>query len=101
MAQSADFSAMSLFTAYGERKYISSDERKRFLTALNVLDRQSQTFCEMIFWTGCRPSEALALTAHNIDLDERLVVFCTLKNAASLKGGIIVPCHFPAHSYKN
>ena len=40
----------------------------------------------MIFWTGCRPSEALAMTALNIDLDEGAVVIRSLKKRGDLKG---------------
>tara|TARA_A100001391_G_scaffold153410_2_gene111245 strand:+ start:17998 stop:18630 length:633 start_codon:yes stop_codon:yes gene_type:complete len=88
MAHTAsDIAGMSLFTIYGERKYMSQNERVRFLSALSVLtDERDRTFCEMMFWTGCRPSEALALTARNIDLDERTVVIRSLKKRRELKG---------------
>ena len=49
-------------------------------------DPFTRSFCEMIFWTGCRPSEALALTALNIDLDEGVVVIRSLKKRGDLKG---------------
>nr|WP_321361390.1 site-specific integrase [uncultured Hyphomonas sp.] len=89
MAQSSSpqVTGMSLFTARGERKYISQSERVRFLSALTTLDDEAErTYCEMLFWTGCRPSEALALTAQHVDLDERAVAICSLKKRGKLKG---------------
>lgn len=81
------FQSMSLFSALGERKYMSQAERMRFLSALNVLENEKdRTYCEMIFWTGCRPSEALSLSPLNIDLEERSVIICSLKKRNALKG---------------
>ena len=55
---------MSLIAADGTRKYLSAGERQRFLTSIPVLEEPvAETYCELLFWTGCRPSEALALTA--------------------------------------
>jgi integrase/recombinase XerD len=87
---------MTLFTGCGERKYLCGSERQRFYEALAVLDRpQDRTFCEMIYWTGCRPSEALALTALNIDLEERMVVIRSLKKRGALKGRHFRPVPIP------
>lgn len=87
MAQTyPDMQSMSLFSSLGERKYISETERTRFLSALNILDTPSdRTYCEMIFWTGCRPSEALQLTRAQIDLDERTVIIRSLKKHSEQK----------------
>ncbi len=80
-------SGMSLFTEVGERKYLCGAERKRFYAALGVLDDpKDRSFCEMIYWTGCRPSEALALAALNIDMDERAIVIRSLKKRGEHKG---------------
>ena len=38
-----------------------------------------RTFCGTLHATGCRISEALALTARQIDLSGRVVVFESLK----------------------
>jgi len=81
------YQGMSLYTPIGERKYLTSDERKRFLAALPIIDDPAErTFCEMIHWTGCRPSEALALHAVNIDLAESVVAICSLKKRGEQKG---------------
>ena len=95
------YKGMSLFTKVGERKYLSPDERQRFYDALPVLaDPKARTFCEMLFWTGCRPSEALALSALNIDVEEGAVIVCSLKKRGERRGrefrSIPVPRNFIA-----
>lgn len=81
------FKGMSLFTACGERKYLSPSERARFYEALTVLeDPSARTFCETIYWTGCRPSEALFLSLANFDLDDCAVIVRSLKKRGGLKG---------------
>lgn len=88
--------AMSLFTGRGERKYLCAAERERFYAALDTLaDLKDRTFCETIYWTGCRPSEALALTALNIDLDDGVVVIRSLKKRGPLKGRHFRPVPVP------
>lgn len=75
-----NYSGTSLFTHAGERKYLNMVERKAFLAAIPSLhDPMAESFCELIFWTGCRPSEALVLTRQQIDLDDKLIVFRSLK----------------------
>lgn len=50
------------------------------MDALTVLPNpRDRTFCEMLCHTGCRPSEALALTAMNIDTDEGMIIIASLK----------------------
>ncbi|MEJ8472872.1 tyrosine-type recombinase/integrase [Roseibium algae] len=91
------FQGMSLYSQLGERKYLTSSERKKFLAALCVIKNPAErTFCEMIHWTGCRPSEALALTAINIDLDESMVIIRSLKKRGRLKGKHFRPVPLPS-----
>lgn len=81
------YKGMTLFTHAGERKYLSAGERERFLATLPVLERpEERTFCEVLYWTGCRPSEALALTALNIDFEHGAVVVCSLKKRGEERG---------------
>lgn len=78
---------MSLFDATGERKYLSAGERTRFYDALDGLDDpKERSFCETLYWTGCRPSEALALTAQQIDPEECRIIIRSLKKRGPLKG---------------
>ncbi len=95
-ANAMTFKGMSLFTDGGERKYLSASERKRFFAALDVLSNPTdRTFCAMLYWTGCRPSEALGLTAMNIDLDEQMVIIRTLKKRGRQKGKHFRPVPVP------
>jgi integrase/recombinase XerD len=81
------FQGMSLFTYAGERKYLTTRERARFFEALSILgDPKDRTYVEMIYWTGCRVSEALALSAIQIDLEESMVIVRSLKKRGVWKG---------------
>lgn len=83
---SDDFKGMTLFTHAGERKYLNQVERARFLAALPALQNPcEQSFCEIIFWSGCRPTEARSLTAMNFDLDEDMVIIRSLKKRGKQK----------------
>lgn len=88
--------AISLFSCEGERKYLTLKERRRFLAALPILKSASdRTFCEMIFYTGCRPSEALSLTAMQIDVDESMVIIRSLKKRGRKKNSTFRPVPVP------
>ena len=79
--------SMSLLSDQGERKYINQKERKRFYKALDVIKELSErTFCETIYWTGCRPSEALELEFMRVNIEEALLVFRSLKKHGKNKG---------------
>ncbi|NBT60002.1 site-specific integrase [bacterium] len=69
----------SLFDANGQRLYITASERNAFLEATSRADRQIRTFCMVMAYTGCRISEALALTGKSIDFGQKAIVFETLK----------------------
>jgi integrase/recombinase XerD len=70
---------MQLYDAEGRRLYFTEDERRAFVTAAAKARREVRTFCGVLHATGCRISEALALTAHQIDLSGRVIVFESLK----------------------
>ncbi len=70
---------MRLFSPAGERLYLTAQERKCFLTALNEEERENRMFCKVLYYTGCRPSEALELTPSRILIDSKDIVFRTLK----------------------
>lgn len=78
---------MTLFTGSGERKYLNAAERKRYFEALPVINEPCErTFCETLFWTGCRPSEALALDFMRVNVEDCFLVFQTLKKRGANKG---------------
>src|SRR3954464_2253821 len=70
---------MQLFDAEGHRFYLTEDERRAFVSAAAKASREVRTFCGVLQATGCRISEALALTADRIDLSGRVIVFESLK----------------------
>lgn len=85
----------------GERKFLSQTERERFLDAVSVLpDPRDQTYCELLYWTGCRASEARATSAFNVAVKEGEMLFRTLKKRGKEKGQVYrtvpVPAHFTA-----
>jgi integrase/recombinase XerD len=87
---------MSLFTDDGERKYLNAAERKRFFRARKTItDRSERTFVELIFWTGCRISEALQLTIIRVNVEEAFVVFKTLKQHGKNKDRKFRVVHVP------
>jgi len=69
---------MSLHSSRG-RKYLNTSERRRFLEAAQHAPPLIRAFCLVLTWSGCRISEALALTPLSIDLDSGVVEFRTLK----------------------
>lgn len=69
---------LQLFDTAGQRKYLAGPEREAFLLAASRAPREVWTFCGVPF-TGCRLSEALALTADRVDLTARVLVFESLK----------------------
>ncbi len=69
-----------MFDRKGGRKYLNAAERRAFLSAAQLqTDPSRRALCLTLFYTGCRISEALALTADRIDLSQKCVVFETLK----------------------
>ena len=70
---------MRLFDGQGRRFYFTDDERKAFLAAARIAPREVRCFCGVLHYTGCRISEALALTPKAIDLSSRFIVFESLK----------------------
>ena len=75
-----------LSTFDGKRKYLTLEEQERFLSATSELERpEVRTFCDTLAYTGCRISEALALTPERIDLSARAITFQTLKQRGKIR----------------
>ncbi len=70
---------MNLYDQDGQRKYLTPDEREEFLKAAEAAPREVRTFCATLAYTGCRISEALALTADRVDLKDGVIIFESLK----------------------
>jgi integrase len=63
----------------GRRKYLSGNERARFLSEADRLAPSRRAFCHVLAYAGCRVSEALALTIHHLDPELGTLTFRTLK----------------------
>lgn len=81
----------SLYSAAGLRKYLTRDERERFLAASLAAPRPDvRTLCLTLVYTGCRISEALALTPASVQAADGTVAIRTLK-----KRGLMVVRELP------
>jgi integrase/recombinase XerD len=70
----------SLYTAAGQRKYLTAAERARFMdTALACPRAELRTLCLTLAYTGCRISEALALTADRVEREAGFIAIRSLK----------------------
>ena len=63
----------------GERKYLNDEERKAFFEASTFMDNDIKFYSRMIYYTGARLNEALAVTPDFIDYTEEVVILKTLK----------------------
>lgn len=80
---------MRLFSPVGERLYLTAEERKKFLIAANEEDSIERMYCQVLHYTGCRPSEALELTPERILIEEQSIIFrCLKKRKTDSKGRI-------------
>lgn len=70
---------MELFDVHGQRLYLTENERAAFLKAAEKADPKTHSLCLVLAYTGCRISEALALTPKRVDFSGRAIVFETLK----------------------
>lgn len=82
---------MSLYDAAGARKYVNLAEGQRFVSAATKLDARRQAFCLVLALTGCRVSEALALTQSQIDDTLGCLSFRTLKRRKLVYRQVPVP----------
>jgi integrase len=86
--------AASLYTQAGQRKYVTPNERARFIAAANACPRSElRTLCLVLAYTGCRISEALALTVASIESESGFIAIRSLKkrNGAVVIREIPVP----------
>ncbi len=70
---------MDLYDGLGHRKYLTAREWRAFQRAADAAPPTVGTFCATLAYTGCRISEALALTVDRVDLSAGLLIFESLK----------------------
>ncbi|MFG1477549.1 site-specific integrase [Xanthobacter sp. V4C-4] len=74
-----------LYDHAGQRKYLTAAERERFLDAAAASrDQKVHTLCLVLSHTGCRVSEALALTPAHIQRESAVVSIISLKKRGKL-----------------
>ena len=66
---------MRLYDTQGHRLYLTASEREAFRMAAEKAPREVRTYCHTLLYTGCRPSEALALTAARVDFQAQAITF--------------------------
>lgn len=70
---------MRLFDTKGHRLYLDAEERQDFLKAAREQERERRTFCETLYFTGCRPSEALEITPKRVEIPAGQIILRSLK----------------------
>lgn len=56
-----------------QRLFLTTEERYKFRDAVASLDIIERCFCRMLYYTGCKVSEALIMFPHQIDIREGTV----------------------------
>lgn len=74
---------LGLHAGDGRRKYVNGSERARLLAVLDTREPLTRSFCLTLLHTGCRVSEALALTPAAIDCEAGLIAIRSLKKRGS------------------
>jgi integrase len=71
---------LTLFGLDGRRKYLTAAERARFIAAASQWPRaEVGTLCLVLAYTGCRISEALALSIFSVEPEEGFIAIQSLK----------------------
>lgn len=74
-----NLSANGTYDPEGRRKYLSRTEGRNFLHHAGVMPQADALFCQTLFYTGCRISEALSLRVSDIDTEMKAVLIRSLK----------------------
>ncbi len=73
------WNAGQIFDDAGRRKYLNADELARFLDLADGYALYRRSFYYVLAYTGCRVSEALALSVDQLDPERRTLTIKTLK----------------------
>ena len=77
--------------AKGRRKYLNEAERQRFIAAADRARPDIRALCYVLALTGCRISEALALTSDHFDEAAGALCFRTLKRRRDAFRSVPIP----------
>jgi integrase/recombinase XerD len=70
---------IQLFDAAGRRKYLTPAQRADFMRQAAKAPGKVSTFCATLAHTGCRISEALAVTGTRVDIVAGVIILESLK----------------------
>lgn len=70
---------MQLYAPSGQRLYLNAEERQRFLAVAAAAPLPIRSFALTLGYTGCRISEALALTPASIQTGSKVIAIRSLK----------------------
>jgi len=82
---------VQLYDSNGQRKYLTGKEGQRFLNAAGRAEPRTRALCRTLAFTGCRISEALALSRPRLDGETGCVVLRTLKRRKLIFRAVPVP----------
>jgi integrase/recombinase XerD len=74
---------MRLYDTQGHRLYLTGSERDDFRRAAEKFPREVRTYCHTLLYTGCRPLEAMAITANRVDFQAQAITFESRKKRRS------------------
>jgi len=76
---------LSLFDKVGNRKYLNSLERQKFLKHVSKLDSSKKLFCLLLYYTGCRISKVLNIELRHFQFGENgYVIIRSLKKRTNI-----------------
>lgn len=79
MKSSAHTCEMQLYDRFNRRLYVNAAERARFISAAKASYPKVACLGLTLLYTGCRISEALALSRGSVQVEDKVVTFRTLK----------------------
>ena len=93
---SAAFTTWQVRDDDGRRKYVNQAERERFLREADRLNAPERALCYTLALTGCRISEALGLCRHQLDTEQLVLTFRTLKRRRLVFRDVPIPADLAA-----
>lgn len=80
-----------IYDPAGRRKYLTIEERRRFLVEADRLRSEVRALCYVLAYSGCRISEALSLTAQQLDAEGGRLILRTLKRRRLVYRAVPIP----------
>jgi len=85
---------MRIYSPDGGRLYLNKSERLSFLSAANSQTPIDRMFCQLLHYTGARPTEALELTYDRVNIDKCEIILRSLKKRKTDNQGRIKQPHY-------